>query len=322
MKTILAALLLLNFNLLAEEISSCQEISSPGQYVVTKPLSSSGNCLVIKSDDVQIDCQDNLISSDNSKNNNGIFAEGQKNLSITGCNIRGFENGIQIKNSDKIQISNNFIMKSGVYGLLIHYYTKNALIEKNTINSAGHVCMILSGGNGNDYSLPPANHIVRHNNLESCKDSGIHLYDSIGGVNAFDNQILNSGRGVSSDRGSKNKFVKTRISGAREGIAFVLSAQDNIFEDFSIDNTQTGILFEHWGQNNGNIFRNGHISSQGLQVKIDNSVNSAIRFYDTPINQISICPNEITVCYNEQCEQRKCLEAQKELPLPNNNNRY
>ena len=271
-----------------------------------RPLSSEENCLVINASDVTLDCRDMRINSEIKKGNNGIFAENQKNISISGCNISGFENGIQLKNVDNAQIRKNNITNSGVYGLMLHYFTKNVVIANNSIADAGHVCMLLSGGNGSSYDRQPSNHTVAQNSMNRCKDVGIHMYDSVSGIQGTENKILNSGCGISSDRGSGNRFLKSEISAVSTGIRFVLAANDNIFEDFTIDQAEVGVDFEHWGNNNNNIFRNGRIAASGSEVRVNTSQNNGNTFYDTPISRINSCPSVMKVCSGEQCQYLGC----------------
>lgn len=91
------------------EIRSCTDINDPGVYNLTSDISyntfdTSSECIDINSDDVEIDCRGNSISSQGSRN--GIDISYGDNISILNCKIDSFQRGVDVLNSNNITIEN------------------------------------------------------------------------------------------------------------------------------------------------------------------------------------------------------------------------
>src|SRR6266849_6014665 len=75
-------------------ISACGTISAPGNFVVTKNLTTSGDCLTLTSSNVNIDLKGHTISGDGS--GSGIIGNNLHNVVINDGKIKHFATGIQL----------------------------------------------------------------------------------------------------------------------------------------------------------------------------------------------------------------------------------
>nr|MDA3855619.1 hypothetical protein [Candidatus Woesearchaeota archaeon] len=81
------------------DVSTCQVISTPGDYFLTTDLSSSATCIEIQTDNVSIDCQGHLIDGTDQASSYGIYIFGasdnyRNNINISNCEISDYNKGI------------------------------------------------------------------------------------------------------------------------------------------------------------------------------------------------------------------------------------
>lgn len=127
-------------------VSSCQEIDTPGEYVLVQDITATCSCINITSSDVTIDGDGYTITGNAS--GSAIFANGSiDNITIRNVNIENFSTGIQFINSDVtgFTISDNTINTTN-YGIDLRlrnicdgttYATGDLIVADNIITSAG-----------------------------------------------------------------------------------------------------------------------------------------------------------------------------------------
>jgi hypothetical protein len=89
-----------------ESISACGTISSPGSYVLTGNLSSSGDCLRVRSDDVTIDFDGFVMTGDGT--GDGISVDGTR-FTVRNGTIRKFGIGIGLLSYSLLDVPGNVI---------------------------------------------------------------------------------------------------------------------------------------------------------------------------------------------------------------------
>src|SRR5258708_5375330 len=100
-------------------VSSCQTLSVPGNYFLTKNLTASGDCLVIAAPNVAIDLKGKMITGNGS--NSGINDDGldRDYAIIANGTIRNFDTGINLHSSGSAIISNINSSNNGSQGIFI-----------------------------------------------------------------------------------------------------------------------------------------------------------------------------------------------------------
>ena len=139
----------------------------------------------------------------------GIFATGNKNMVITGCDVSGASWGIFGEYSSNSIISKNTVHDIYTTGIM-NFGSPNALIVENTITNAVNHGIDTRHGTGpnvtiafNDisgakegiYLMHSKGHTVYNNTVKNCKISGITAYGS-GNEAIFNNTIAGSRIGI------------------------------------------------------------------------------------------------------------------------------
>lgn len=139
----------------------------------------------------------------------GIFATGNKNMVITGCDVSGASWGIFGEYSSNSIISKNTIHDIYTTGIM-NFGSPNAIIVENTITNAVNHGIDTRHGTGpnvtiafNDisgakegiYIMHSKGHTVYNNTVKNCKISGITAYGS-GNEAIFNNTIAGSRIGI------------------------------------------------------------------------------------------------------------------------------
>jgi hypothetical protein len=119
----------------ATAVSSCQTLSAPGNYFLTKNLTASGDCLVIAADNVAIDLKGHTITGNGSSS--GINDDGldRDYAIIANGTIRNFDTGINLHSSGSAIISNINASNNGSEGIFISECcnTLNSVTANNNI---------------------------------------------------------------------------------------------------------------------------------------------------------------------------------------------
>lgn len=163
---------------LPTNISSCQTISSSGEYILNQSINSSGTCFTIAADNVELDCNGfnikyNTAGGSTLMGINAILGTSQmNNLTIKNCIIEKGSNlqtagyGIRLTRFSNSKLVNNTIITNGTtnnYGIYLTTNSQNNRIENNTIYSAGS-----SSGNIGVYLLSASsNNIIKHNSINT-----------------------------------------------------------------------------------------------------------------------------------------------------------
>jgi len=212
----------------ATDISSCPyTISSPGTYVLTQNISSSGTCITIDVGNIELDCQGFTIDGDDSGygiDNIRGWSGGYSNVVIRNCVITDFDNGIFFYsewhgNADYGNIINN-TFNSNNNG--INVYTSYSNLINNTFNS----------NNRGIYLYQSSNNNLTNNIANLNGDTGIHL--EYGSNNILTNNIAtNNNNGITISSSSNNTLTNNTANSNDNGI-YLSWSSNNTFVDNTV----------------------------------------------------------------------------------------
>ncbi|RME78853.1 MAG: hypothetical protein D6769_03875 [Methanobacteriota archaeon] len=171
MKRLLLFVFLLSFAF-STQINSCQQISDPGTYTLTKSLDNINyvvggragkSCIFITANDVTLDCQGHSLTYLGTENVIGIQVDNNKQgITIKNCLINGFYKGMTLFHSSNLLVDGNTIYGSMEQG--IDSTIDNSIISNNNIE--GNKAGILVGGSGNT---------IEGNTVNNNADFGIRV---------------------------------------------------------------------------------------------------------------------------------------------------
>ncbi len=239
------------------EISSCQTISSPGEYVLNQSLVATDTCFIIDSDDVILDLGGFSVTSNDFPFYNGIEATSQDNISIKNGSIYDFGRGIEFSGISNSSISNFFINSS---------YGNGILISSSQDNNLSNIIVSYSNATSGIYLGSNSNNIILTNiTSNSNAQSGFYFSSSFKN-NIFNDITTNSNTeygiyfGGSSDNNTFSGI--TANSNSFSGI-YVYASLNNIFSEVTtISNDDAGIFL---GYNSVNTTLSGVVSSSNVK---------------------------------------------------------
>ena len=160
-------------------ITTCGNIVSPGNYVVTADLSQLpefGPCLQVQASMVQVDCQQHQIST--------IYLSGVNNISITNCARGTFVN---VNRSTNVTIAHNALLTVALTG------GSNNQVLDNTIDGGYDGSRQQVGEDDGIVLIDEANDAIQRNTIRNVFDAGIEGVDAITNSSITDNTIVNAG---------------------------------------------------------------------------------------------------------------------------------
>ena len=185
-------------------IAACgTNITVAGAYYLSGPLSASGTCITINTDDVTINCYSNTITGPGSGINNGIAINGDGST-VQNCTITGFWRGIYFTTGT----NNDTISGNSVSGNTVGINIEGSghTISGNTSSNNGTgIWLNLSSGNtvsgntanGNDssgISINNANNNTITGNTTNSNYRGIYMPGGTGNIISDNTIIGNTGQ--------------------------------------------------------------------------------------------------------------------------------
>lgn len=246
----------------ANVITSCPyTINNPGKYSLGQNLSSTGTCLIINANNVQLDCQYNKIVGDGVGTDYGIYVNGS-NSYIANCSINGFYDGMFIYQSNNSYIKNNSVSNNTYAGIVVGWNSNNTYLIGNILNSnywAGMYCF------GSVHNTSLIGNIANSNSIY-----GIYLSDSSNDI--VKGNILNSNGyyGIGLSGSASNMIINNTLNSNMQYGIRMLGADNNTIRDNVIQYNQVGIFYETSTISNNLIFNNFFRNS--INAK-DNGVN-------------------------------------------------
>ena len=177
-------------------------ITSQGVWCMDRDLSTaaaSGNAITIATNNVTLDCNDyklgNLAAGTGTQAV-GVFADTRRNITVRGCNIRGFQFGVQFEGPGAGHVlEDNRIEGSTLAGLLLE--GDNLIVRRNQVIDSGGTTATANAFGFGIAALESEGSTIRDNvvggarNLGATANYGIIVYSS--GVSVHGNTVLGDG---------------------------------------------------------------------------------------------------------------------------------
>ncbi len=112
-------------------ITNCQEINQSGNYVLANDILSSSTCIKIKSDNVNIDGNNHLITGSKKAIEYAIESTDHKKITITNISVKEYGAGINLANVNDAQLT-NMNLSSNLYAISITN-SSNIKISNNSL---------------------------------------------------------------------------------------------------------------------------------------------------------------------------------------------
>jgi len=220
-------------------LSSCGTISSPGKYILTQNVSSSGTCFTIAANNVTLDCQGYTINhtgnqpgiqaqyynfttikdcnviGDKSSGNVGLFINSTINVSVFNNNISSHYYGIDIRNSSFITISQNSIRNNIVHGFFAAFSNSITLINNSITSSSNGVVTSFT-----NYTL------ISNNIISNNSDKGIDLESSYNST-IINNSIYTNSKGAYLYASNNNSIVFNNFTSNNYGVYLEFGSKNN-----------------------------------------------------------------------------------------------
>gem|GEM_PF-3830878 len=284
----------------SSNVTDCVEINSAGNYDLVNDIdSNTSKCIVIKSDDVNLNCNGHLINNSYSGNNQALVIEGSNNFSLNNCNISNFNYAVNVSNSNDSVFYNNNLTDND-YGVYFSSVVKNVNISNNKVKS--NIKDISSKDvNSNEGVLILNNAFIENNYFSSNSYNHAYLiYASLENSSIKNNEFNNAYTGIDfigqnvtiennninniykrgimidflnmypeetrkGDNLIKNNLISNGNKGANSYGIYLSYASRNIIEDNNISSCNAGVFYDASYHNliyNNNIFNN----TAGLQM--------------------------------------------------------
>ncbi len=277
-------------------VSSCSTLSSAGKYNLTQDLNSSGTCITINADNVELNCLGFSITFDTSNSNSGfgITSSDDNDITIRNCKIlsnsTNHDRPISLNSASGLLVINNSITHHDAFTAAIVLNTEsNVTIANNSINvtSSGGIGIQLFGQSiANTMMNTIANNIIKANGTGT--PIGIAIFNDNNHYNTIEeNNITSNGYGIQViNNASHNTFRKNYIGTSDDYGIVIDSVGNNSFIDNIINSSKsamnitnvTGSLFE------GNIFRQRTASGIRMQHITDSMFRNNIFSGTMPIH--------------------------------------
>jgi parallel beta helix pectate lyase-like protein len=242
----------------ATAVSSCRTISSPGNYVLTSNLTSTGTCLVITARGVALDFNNHTITGNGT--GDGIDDGGTQFLNIVIANgtVKGFNIGINFPtNGEALAINNMTVLNNTSTGIVINGFGQSLTGVKSTGNGGAGIDMTSTSnsaftdvtvtGNGKDGILAPSsNNDNAFTNIQAQNNTGNGIELSSSNNNFVTNSLLtgNGGDGVAflgEGNGDAIIIVTGSTAVGNAGIGFDITGTANtLANDIANNNGQGG----------------------------------------------------------------------------------
>ncbi len=248
-------------------VSSCQAITSPGEYVLNQSImnSTASSCINITSSDVVFDGAGYTIDGINASTTTGVNVYNStvltnvtvKNLTVTDWSVGiyyintydgSIENntlssneneGIHLKNSNNNTLSNNTANSNSI-GIALGSSNNNTLNNNIIILNTNYGIFLFSSSNNNTLT----------SNNASWNGEGIRLYDSSNNNTLTTNVINYNTNGISSWSSNYNSLSNNTVSSnSVTGIFFSSSSNNTINNNTANSNTAYGIYFYNSSDN-------------------------------------------------------------------------
>jgi parallel beta-helix repeat protein len=289
----------------ATAISSCQTLSTAGNYFLTTNLTATGACLVIAAPNVAIDMKGKTITGNGT--GQGIVDDGTERdfAIIANGNIRDFQTGIDLTDSGNAIISN--VDSSSNTGEGIHIERCCDTLNAVTANNNGSTGIVIddddsslsniqaSGNAGGGITITSDDNTLVGSTVSNNKDFGVLLQDGDSFVIGCKVQ-KNSGDGLLLT-GDDNGVIKSTASN-NTGNGMFLSEDDMVTASKANGNGASGV--NYGGNEFGDIsgVKANHNTTDGVNMNCRASTASLTAKNNGSANLVQTVSNPSDPCAN------------------------
>ncbi|MFH1828740.1 MAG: NosD domain-containing protein, partial [Nanoarchaeota archaeon] len=248
--------------------------------------SNEGNAIVMGANGITLDCSNNIITGLGT--DAGIYVNSKSNVVIKNCNITNFYYGIEIINSDNVQInSSNYLYENDFYAIYQYNSTNTKVVGNRIIND-----------NNGIYSINSQNTLISGNTINLQKKFyGIYSFGSSGSLiennTMFDNYhgiyLVNSDSTTANNNNisssdvyslylhsttDNSNFANNTLSAGQEGIRIKSNSNFNTFTSNNItDHSNYGLHSTDSSSNKfiSNNFVNNSVTAATSNIYLSNS---------------------------------------------------
>jgi hypothetical protein len=266
-------------------INACGPISSPGNFVLTKNLTASGDCLTLTSSNINIDMNGHSISGDGT--GNGIVGNNLKSIVINDGTIKHFATGIKLTISSACCIGSETIQNMNVSN-----NTSGGILIDGCCNTFANITANSNGGIGlrnNDCCSTVTNVVTNGNGGD-----GMHLIDCCYVVE-HSTANGNGGDGIFTD-GCCSAVNDTLASNNHADGLDVEGCCSTVVSDVTSGNGNDGVFFSGCcGDNRGNNIAvnskaNGNAANGFEFTDLRNSITNVVANKNTAHGVFMTCP--------------------------------
>jgi hypothetical protein len=312
------------------EVTDCQDISSPGTYILQNNISTTDTCFNISSNDIILDLNNFNVSGDNNGEDYGVYANGRTNITVKNGRIEWFGkdtiNGVGIYFTDvNDSLIQNVTLDNNKDGLVLSSFSNNNNFSNLTFLANNGVGIYLDSSQNNTfYDINLTSNSVEGMRLTPSSDNNsfytLWAFNNTIGINLDSNSNnnfynltskSNSEIGLGINGGSNNTFYNTTLMSNALRNLNLDSTSNNNFHDLSASGSARGIfLSSSTGNNfyNSNVFNN---TLYGLVIDSDSGSNlfNSLTAYSSDNEEILVIgtPNNV-LSYNNSFGEIKFFQ--------------
>lgn len=265
------------------KIDSCTTIDSPGDYNLTRDISSKNQlCLNINSSDVDLNCKNHEITTNSEKDifpGGGVRISAEDNVNVRNCQVSGFGRGIvafppsseilirnnTVKDSiegivteaaelnsggsdvhNNIEISESEIEGASLFGVLAQNF-RNSEVKNNEIKNSGTGLLVQMNSYGDSSYNTSLSPLIQGNLIRGSEESGLDVSQA-SGSKILDNEIVENNLGVQLGNSEDIQLFSNSISHNTNCLPIEDSANNTTRNRTSTDCRSTDMDFDDRGQ--------------------------------------------------------------------------
>jgi parallel beta-helix repeat protein len=271
------------------KINKCPfNITAPGAYVLQKDLSCAGTAITISASNVDLNLGGQTLSGNGL--GDGIYVQGQSNISIHDGAIQSFVNGIELQQTLASKITNVRVsqhtqwgitgrgategltvrgctaIRNGNWGIWLDNDSRANTVTGNTATANGAGIGLGGGTFGNSVT----NNIASGNGCQ-----GIGLFGATGNTVAGNTTDRNGCHGIAVNNGSSGNTVtgNSATGNGGQGISLIFGSFQNTIQKNTVSGSYQGIFLGN-GSATGNIVEGNTATLNIRGIDLDQGANS------------------------------------------------
>ena len=144
-------------------VNGCTDLLYPGSYIMqSNVISAPSDCIQVSSNNVTLNCNNQIVSSSSSVSGPAILVDGRRNVTLENCRVEGYGTGILVQNSKGITLNYSHDNATGNYGIVLSNVS-NAVVAHNFASAQNGASIYL-------YNVTKST--IIHNNMTLSEGSG------------------------------------------------------------------------------------------------------------------------------------------------------